>query len=46
MNRGRNIESGSAEDVLRHPTDPYTKRLIEAIPQFEPSTSCLNPMVK
>ena len=51
MNKGRIIESGPAEDVLRHPTDPYTKRLIEAIPQFEPSPSrglntCLNPMAK
>ncbi|MEL0019458.1 MAG: hypothetical protein VW709_06250, partial [Rickettsiales bacterium] len=46
MNRGRIIESGLAEDVLRHPTDPYTKRLIEAIPQFELSASCLNPIAK
>ena len=38
MNRGRIVESGLAEDVLQHPTQPYTQRLIEAIPMFEPKT--------
>lgn len=36
MNRGQIVESGLAEDVLRCPNDPYTRRLIEAIPHFEP----------
>ena len=39
MNRGQIVESGLATNVLKHPTNPYTQRLIEAIPQFEPSTS-------
>ncbi len=37
MNKGRIVESGLAEDVLRRPSDPYTQRLIEAIPEFEPT---------
>ena len=37
MNRGRIVESGLAEDVLRRPSNPYTQRLIEAIPHFEPT---------
>jgi len=36
MDRGRIVESGLAEDVFRRPSDPYTQRLIEAIPHFEP----------
>ncbi len=39
MNRGQIVESGLATNVLQHPTDPYTQRLIEAIPQFEPFTT-------
>ena len=39
MNRGQIVESGLATNVLNHPTDPRTQRLIEAIPQFEPSTA-------
>ena len=30
-------ESGLAEDVSRRPSDPYTQRLIEAIPHFAPA---------
>ena len=37
MNRGQIVESGLAEDVLRCPSDPYTQRLIEAIPHFKPA---------
>ena len=37
MNRGRIVESGLADDVLRRPSNPYTQRLIEAIPHFEPT---------
>ncbi|MBE90156.1 MAG: ABC transporter ATP-binding protein [Rhodospirillaceae bacterium] len=36
MNRGRIVESGQTETVLRHPSDPYTQRLIEAIPHLDP----------
>ena len=36
MNRGRIVESGQTENVLRHPSDPYTQRLIEAIPHLDP----------
>ncbi|GAB6052732.1 ABC transporter ATP-binding protein [Magnetospira thiophila] len=36
MNRGRIVESGTADDVLRNPVDPYTRTLIDAIPHFEP----------
>ena len=32
MNRGRIVECGLAEDVLKRPTEPYTQNLINAIP--------------
>ncbi|MBK8877748.1 MAG: ABC transporter ATP-binding protein [Haliscomenobacter sp.] len=32
MNEGKIIESGKSEEILSNPCDPYTKRLIKAIP--------------
>jgi peptide/nickel transport system ATP-binding protein len=32
MQQGRIVESGQAEEVYRHPKNPYTRQLIEAIP--------------
>ena len=32
MNEGKIIESGKSEEVLSNPRDPYTERLIQAIP--------------
>ena len=32
MHKGRIVETGAAEDVFHHPRDPYTQRLIAAIP--------------
>jgi peptide/nickel transport system ATP-binding protein len=32
LNRGRVVESGNTADVLRHPSDEYTVRLLDAIP--------------
>ncbi|MBS1732580.1 MAG: ABC transporter ATP-binding protein [Bacteroidetes bacterium] len=32
MNKGKIVESGTAEEVYRNPTDEYTKQLIESIP--------------
>ena len=29
---GRLVEEGAAEDVIAHPSDPYTQELIDAIP--------------
>ena len=37
MNKGRIVESGAAEAVLKRPQDPYTRGLIAAIPHFEPA---------
>jgi ABC-type dipeptide/oligopeptide/nickel transport system ATPase component len=34
MFRGRIVEEGVTEDVLRHPQHPYTKALIQCIPQL------------
>jgi len=36
MNRGRIVETGGADDVLRNPQDAYTKTLVQAIPHFQP----------
>ncbi len=33
MYQGRVVESGYSEDIYRNPQDPYTQRLIEAIPK-------------
>lgn len=35
--RGRVVESGSVEEVIKHPKHPYTQLLIESIPQPNPS---------
>ena len=37
MNRGRIVETGTADDVLNNPREAYTRTLVEAIPHFEPS---------
>ena len=38
MNRGRIVESGPADEILRNPQADYTRTLIEAIPHFQPET--------
>lgn len=35
MYQGRIIESGSPEEILHHPKEAYTKKLIEAIPKMQ-----------
>jgi peptide/nickel transport system ATP-binding protein len=37
MNRGRIVETGTADEVLNNPKEAYTRTLVEAIPHFEPS---------
>ena len=37
MQRGRMVELGSADDIYFHPQQPYTRKLIEAIPQIPTS---------
>lgn len=34
MERGRFVESGSADDVILHPKHPYTRRLISDVPKI------------
>jgi len=46
MNRGRIVETGSADEVLRNPKDDYTKTLIDAIPHFEPEVFDVTPTVQ
>ncbi|AKJ65391.1 ATP-binding cassette domain-containing protein [Kiritimatiella glycovorans] len=37
MNAGRIVEHGPTGEVLRHPRDAYTRRLIDAIPRLHPA---------
>ena len=32
LHQGRVVESGATKEILQHPTDPYTVRLLDAIP--------------
>jgi peptide/nickel transport system ATP-binding protein len=32
MNQGKIVESGTADEILNHPKQEYTRQLIEAIP--------------
>src|SRR6202035_5249075 len=34
MKDGRVVESGTADDVFEHPQDPYTERLLTALPRL------------
>jgi len=34
MERGKFVERGSADDVILHPQDPYTRRLISDVPKI------------
>ncbi|HVQ59947.1 MAG TPA: ATP-binding cassette domain-containing protein [Solirubrobacterales bacterium] len=39
MNEGKIVEQGSADQVCEHPTDPYTKKLLAAVPIPDPRES-------
>jgi oligopeptide transport system ATP-binding protein len=39
MNQGRIVEQGTADQVCEHPTDPYTKKLLAAVPIPDPRES-------
>lgn len=39
MQSGRVVESGAANEVLNHPTHPYTQALVEAVPSLTPRAS-------
>jgi ABC-type dipeptide/oligopeptide/nickel transport system ATPase component len=34
MLRGRIVETGPTEEILRHPQHPYTRALIECVPKL------------
>jgi peptide/nickel transport system ATP-binding protein len=34
MKEGRVVESGTADEVFEHPQDPYTRRLLTALPRL------------
>ncbi len=36
MNKGKIVERGTVEEIFRNPTDPYTKKLLSAIPTVGP----------
>ena len=36
MHRGRLVEQGTRDEILRNPKDPYTQRLIAAVPLPDP----------
>jgi len=35
MNQGKLVEEGSCEQIYRHPRDPYTQKLLAAVPKLE-----------
>jgi peptide/nickel transport system ATP-binding protein len=37
MSKGRLVEVGTPDQILRHPKDPYTQRLIAAVPVPDPT---------
>jgi oligopeptide transport system ATP-binding protein len=39
MNNGKIVEHGTADQVCEHPSDPYTKKLLEAVPIPDPRES-------
>jgi oligopeptide transport system ATP-binding protein len=39
MNRGKIVEQGSADDVCDRPKDPYTRKLLAAVPIADPRES-------
>ena len=39
MYRGQIVEEGSAAEVLTHPSNDYTARLLAAAPRFESKTA-------
>jgi peptide/nickel transport system ATP-binding protein len=43
MEHGKLVESGSAEEVLLHPKQAYTKRLINDVPKIFPPSLTLEP---
>ncbi|MEO6115056.1 MAG: glutathione ABC transporter ATP-binding protein, partial [Pseudolysinimonas sp.] len=36
LNKGRLVEQGTREQILRSPKDPYTQRLLAAVPVPDP----------
>lgn len=38
MHRGKAVEIGTTDEVINHTSNPYTKRLLHAVPQIEVST--------
>ena len=36
MNRGKIVEQGTVEEIFRNPRDPYTRKLLKAIPVVGP----------
>jgi peptide/nickel transport system ATP-binding protein len=41
MQSGRLVEVGSRDDILKHPKDPYTQRLISSVPVPDPAEQAL-----
>jgi peptide/nickel transport system ATP-binding protein len=46
MEKGRLVEIGTAGDILKRPTQPYTQALIAAVPSFEPKSRSPVPNTK
>ncbi len=43
MNKGRIVETGTADEVLNNPREAYTRTLVDAIPHFEPGRMSTGP---
>jgi peptide/nickel transport system ATP-binding protein len=46
MQKGRLVEIGTAEEILKRPREAYTKALIAAVPSFDPKPRSAAPTTK
>ena len=46
LKNGKTVEYGEAEKVLNHPQDPYTKKLLAAVPRLKRKEEIMNTLLE